>query len=446
MLTHGRDENSIVIRPVKRRIKFLPHPAISMVLASQLLIVAPTAIAGTTFGTYDARTLAMGTTSVASAHNGNAQFYNPALLAFNDEIEERTQDARFYFPLLTSQLSESAITMEDVSQGDPEQLISRAINDFNAIPGPASAQAVIDATASFDASLADLDGEDLFADIYIGTGGGEAGLFKGAGFFFGARVLAGGQSTATTDDRAILAAYQEGLTFIASNGSQGVAHPELFDANGALIDPNNDFDTTVSAAGAVVKEAGVAMSRQIQLFGQPIAAGITVKAQTIETFEDVERLVDDRIHVDANSKFHAGLNFDIGFAKLYGENLRVGLAIKDVIPRNYRTSQSTSIRFRPRARIGAAYQLDRLQLSGDIDITRNEPIGTEDPTQEVAVGAEWGLDAIKVRVGYRHDFQGNRDGVASVGAGATWNRLVLDLAIAASGDAKSAAMQIGIAF
>ncbi len=388
----------------------------------------------------------MGSSAVASANNGNAQFYNPALLAFNTEIEERTQDARFYFPLLFSQLSESALTIEDISRGDPELSISRAIDDFNASPDAVSAQSVIDATAGFDASLAELDGEDLFADIYIGMGGGEAGLFKGAGFFFGARVLAGGQSSATVEDRALLAAYQEGLRFIASNGTQGVAHPELFDANGALIDPIADFDSTVSASGAIVKEAGVAMSRQIQLFGSPIAAGITVKAQTIETFEDVERIIDDRIHVDANSKFHAGLNFDIGFAKQYGENLRVGLAVKDVIPRNYRTSQSTMVRFRPRARIGAAYQLDHVQFSGDVDITRNEPIGTEEPTQEIALGAEWGLEPVKLRAGYRHDFRGNRDGIASIGAGTAWNRLVVDFAVAASGDAKSAAMQFGIAF
>lgn len=388
----------------------------------------------------------MGSTSVASATNGNAQFYNPALLAFNTEIEERTQDARFYFPLLMSHLSESALTIDDVASDDPEQLISRSIDDFNADPGALTARSAANAVASFDASLASLENEDLFADIYVGTGGGEAGLFKGAGFFFGARILAGGESAITTEDRALLSAYQEALTFIASNGTQGVAHPELFDANGALIDPNDDFNSTASASGAIIKEAGVAMSRQIGLFGGSIATGITIKAQTIEAFEDVERIVDDRIHVDANSKFHAGLNFDIGFAKQYGEKLRVGLAVKDVLPRDYRTSQTAVVRFRPRARLGAAYQLARVQFSGDIDINRNKPMGTEKPTQEAGIGAEWGFNLIKLRAGYRYDILGNRDGVASAGAGVVWNRLVVDLAIAGSGDAKSAAMQFGIAF
>lgn len=421
------------------------HLLLTLLVSHQLLVSLP-AVAGTTFGIYDARTLAMGSSAVASANNGNAQFYNPALLAFNTEIEERTQDSRFYLPLLIPQLSESAITIEDLSRDDPGQSISRAIADFNANPDAVSAQSVVNATSSLDASLADLDGEDLFADAYIGMGGGEAGLFKGAGFFFGARGLAGGQSTVTAADRSLLAAYQEGLTFIATNGTQGIAHPELFDANGALIDPDDAFDSTVSASGAVVKEAGVAMSRQIQLLGRPIGAGITIKVQTVNTFEDVERIVDDRISVDQNSDFDTSLNFDIGFATEYGEHLRVGLAVKDVIPRNYRTSQSTIVRFRPRARIGAAYQLDRLQLSGDIDITRNEPIGNEEPTQEIAIGAEWGFEAFKLRAGFRQDFLGNRDGIVSAGVGTSWDRLVFDVAVAASGDAKSAAMQFGIAF
>ncbi|MGI9262926.1 MAG: conjugal transfer protein TraF, partial [Woeseiaceae bacterium] len=238
--------------PIEFSSQFWPRAVLSALLVSPSLMLPMPAMAGTTFGSYDARTLAMGSTSVASATNGNAQFYNPALLAFNTEIEERTQDARFYFPLLISHLSESAITMDDIARQDPELLISRAIDEFNVNPNQQSARSVVNAVASFDASLADLEDEDLFADIYIGTGGGEAGLFQGAGFFFGARILAGGESAVTAEDRALLETYQEGLTFIASNGTQGVAHPELFDANGQLIDPNNAFNSTASASGAIV--------------------------------------------------------------------------------------------------------------------------------------------------------------------------------------------------
>lgn len=411
------------------------------------LALTPQAYAGTAFGIYDARTLAMGGASVASANNDNAQFYNAALLAFNEEIEERTQDSRFLFPLIIPQVAESAITIEDLSQDDPIGAMARAVRDFNAMPDAMAARAVVDVASNLDAALADIDGEDLFADIYFGLGITEPGKFQGAGFFMGTRLLAGGKPTVTPTDRALLATYQEGLTFIASDGTQGTEHPELFDANGALIDPGSSFDSTVSAAGAIVTEAGVAMSRQLTLFGQPVAAGFSFKVQRIDTFEDANRIVDDRIDPQSNSDYDGAVNFDVGLVKAIGERWRLGLAIKDIIPRNYDTSLDSAIRLRPRARLGAAYQAGRLQLAADIDLTRNEPLSTERPTQELAVGAEWAFSSpLRLRAGFRHDIHGNRDSVVSLGVGTLWRRLAVDVAYAGSRDARAAALQFGVAF
>ena len=412
-----------------------------------MMALSAPATAGTAFGIYDARTLAMGGASVASANNDNAQFYNAALLAFNEEIEERTQDSRFLFPLLIPQAAESAITIEELSQDDPTGAMTRAVNDFNAISDATTAQAVVDVASNLDTALAELDGEDLFADGYFGLAISEPGKFQGAGFFMGARLLAGGQPTVSEADRAILAAYQEGLTFIASDGAQGAPHPELFDANGALMDPGNDFDSTVSAAGAIIAEAGVAMSRQVHVFGQALAAGFSFKVQRIDTFEDTERIVDDRIDPQNNSDYYGAVNFDVGFVKAIGERWRVGLAVKDIIPHNYSTSLDSTIRLRPRARLGAAYQTGGLQIAADVDLTQNEPLSSEGPTQELAIGAEWAFSSpVKMRAGYRYDMQGNRDGIVSLGVGTLWKRLAVDIAYAGGSDAKAAALQFGVAF
>lgn len=403
--------------------------------------------AGTAFGIYDARTLAMGGASVASANNDNAQFYNAALLAFNKEIEERTQDSRFLFPLIIPQVAESAITIEDLSQDDPVGAMTRAVTTFNAAPGALAAQAVVDVASNLDATLADIDGEDLFADIYFGLGISEPGRFQGAGFFMGTRLVAGGKPSVTTTDRELLAAYQEGLTFVASDGTQGTAHPELSDANGALIDPGSSFDSTVSAAGAIVTEAGVAMSRQLRLFGTELAAGFSFKVQRIDTFEDTERIVDDRIDTQRNSDYDGAVNFDVGLVKAVGDHWRLGLAVKDIIPHNYDTSLGSVIRLRPRARLGAAYQAGNLQLAADIDLTESEPLSVERPTQELAIGAEWAFSSpVKVRAGFRYDIQGNRDSIVSLGVGTLWRRLAVDVAYAASRDARAAALQFGVAF
>ena len=425
----------------------LPRSILFALSTCCMIVLYSPAIAGTTFGIYDARTLAMGGASVASANNSNAQFYNAALLAFNEEIEEKTQDSRFLFPLLIPRVSESAITLEDLSQDDPIQAMTRAVSNFNIEPDEMGAQVVVDVAANLDAALAELDGEDLTSDIYFGLAVSEPGKFQGAGFFLGTRLLVGGQSTITAADRAVLAAYQEGLTFVASGGAQGTEHPEIFDANGMLIDPGGDFDSTVSAAGALITEAGHAMSRQMHLFGHPIAAGFSFKVMRIDAFEDVERIVDDRIDTERNSEYHGNINFDVGVVKEIGERWRVALAVKDIIPHNYETSLGTPIRLRPRARIGAAYLAGRFQIAVDADLIENEPLGSERPTQEVALGSEWFFKSpLKFRAGYRQDIRGNRDGVASLGVGTVWRRLAVDVALAGGSDARAAALQFGYVF
>jgi hypothetical protein len=425
----------------------LRRPTPVTLIACTLLILSSQVSAGTSFGIYDARTLAMGGASVASANNDNAQFYNSALLAFNEEVEEKTRDSRFLFPMLVPQISESAFTIEELAQDDPTGTISRAVRDFNAAPDAANALLVVDAMALLDDALADLEDEDIFSDIYVGLAVSEPGKLQGAGFFFGARVLAGGRSDVTAEDRELLAAYQEGLTFIATDGAQGVARPELFDANGALINPIDDFDSSVGAIGVVLTEAGVAMSRQLELFGQPIAAGLSFKVQRADAFEDVERVVDDRVSTRRNNEYHANVNFDVGLVREFGERWRVGLAVKDIIPQDYDTALGTTIRMRPRARIGAAYQVGRFQVAADVDLNQNEPLGSEQATQEVAVGAEWAFGApVKIRGGYRHDLEGRRDDILSFGVGTVWKRLALDLAYAGSDDTRAAALQFGIVF
>jgi len=411
------------------------------------LILAPPAFAGVAFGIYDARTLAMGGASVASSNNDNAQFYNSALLAFNDDIEERTQDSRFLFPVLVPQIADSAFTVEEIARDDLSGAASRAIDLFNADPSAANAQFIVDITANLDASLAAIDGEDLFADVYVGLAISEPGQFQGAGFFLGTRLLAGGAATVSATDRALLAAYQEGLGFIASGGTLGAAHPELFDANGALFDPGNNFDSTASAVGVSITEVGVAMSRQLRLFGHPVAAGFSFKALRVDTFEDEQRVVVDRIDVNRNSETKSAVNFDLGFARDFGNSWRVGLAVKDIIPRNYETTLGTVVRLRPRPRIGARYKVGGLQVSADADLIRGQLLGGERPTQEAAVGAEWSLHMpIKLRAGYRQDIQFNRSGIVSVGVGTLWKRLAVDLAYAGGADTTAGALQFGIAF
>lgn len=425
-----------------------PCRSLVVVLTASLTFVASSpSQAGTSFGVYDARTLAMGSVAVASANNDNAQFYNSALLAFNDQFEEKTRDARFLFPIIVPQLAESTISIGRLAFDDPAESISLAVDNFNAMPDTQSAQRVINVTSQLDAALADIDDEDVFADIYVGLAVSEPGKFQGAGFFLGRRVIAAGRPSETATDRALLAAYREGLDFIASGGSRGAEHPELFDANGALIDPGANLDSTVAAVGVEMTEVGIAMSKQMRLFGFAVAGGISIKVLDIATFEDVERIVDDRPRSDQKTVSDVGINLDVGLAKDFGEYWRVGLAVKDIIPHSHETAFGTDIRFQPRPRAGLAFRTSGLQIAADIDLIPNETLGDESATQDAAVGAEWMPGSLlRFRAGYRHDLQGNRSGAMSVGFGTVWKRLAVDLAYSDGSDSRAAALQFGIVF
>jgi hypothetical protein len=412
-----------------------------------ILLWASVSAAGTAFGVYDARTLAMGGAAVASADTSNAQFYNSALLAFNEEIEEETRDSRLLVPLLSPQISRSAFEAEEIVSEDLGQDISRAVDAFNAAPGAQTAQAVVDASVLLDRAATRLDDEDIFGDVYAGFSISEPGKYQGAAFFLGVRLIGGGAADVADADLALLDDYQEGLAFVASNGARGSAQPQLFDANGELLDPVDSISSTSEATGVAITELGVSIAQQMQLFGYPVAAGVSFKMMDVRTFEDVERLIDDRIDVEGNEESKVSFNMDAGIAKEFGERWRVGLAIKDIIPYTYQTSIGTSVRLRPRPRAGAAYHVGGFQLAADVDLIANEPLGNERQTQEAAFGAEWApVELIRLRAGFRADLRGSRDSIVSVGAGLVWRRLAVDVAYAEGPDLQAAALQFGLVF
>lgn len=420
------------------------HAVRALLLACLLCSAAE---AGTPFGIFDARTLAMGGTAAASANTDNAQFYNPALLAFNEEIEERTRDSRFLLPILAPQLSKSAFDAEEIVSDDLGEDLSRAIDAFNAAPNAGTAGDAAAAAGSLRRAAARLDDEDLFGDIYVGMALSEPGKFQGAGFFLGARFIAGGRTDVRAEDLDALAAYEEGLEFVASGGTAGAARPELFDAGGSLIDPVDGLESSAAAAGVSITEVGVAIGENFDVRGKPLAAGATFKMLDIDTFEDVERLVEDRIDVDRNEESVVRFNLDLGLAREFGERWRVGLAVKDAIPYNVETSLGNKIRLRPRPRAGLAYTADKLQVALDVDLINNEALANERATQEAAVGLEWSpLDGLRVRTGVRGDVRGVRDPVSSVGLGFVLKRLALDVAYAEGGDLRAAALQLGLVF
>lgn len=410
-------------------------------------LFASRALGGVAFGIYDARTLAMGGAAVASASNDNAYFYNAALLAFNDDIEERTRDSRILLPILAPQLSRSSFDVEEIASEDLGADLSGAIESYNAAPGGDTAGEAAIAATALRRAVADLEGDDLFGDIYVGLAVSEPGKRRGAGFFLGTRFVAGGVNTVAAQDLETLAAYEEGLRFLASNGTDGAARPELFDGNGTLIDPVDGFESTAAASGVSITEVGVAVASNIAFRGSPLAAGISFKVLDVDTFEDTERLVDDRIDVSRNEESKVRLNVDLGVAKDLSARWRLGIAVKDAIPYDFETSLGSKIRLRPRPRAAVAYAVGRVQTSFDLDLVEVKPLANERATQDAALGVEWAAhERVKLRAGLRADLRGGREPVASAGLGVVFRRLAVDIAYAEGDDLRAAAVQLGLVF
>ena len=398
------------------------------------------------FGVFDARTLSMGGTAVAGHNNKHALLYNPALLAFNNEFEEKNLEGRVHFPMFVGQVSQSLIDLEEFNRDDLDGALSQAATNFNAQRTPEAAGVAAMAASDMRNTLQDIRGEDLLADGFFGFAVAEPSRLEGGGVFMGVRVIGGGRSNVTDADLALLSEYVDGLNFVASGGTVGAPQPQLFDASGNLIDPNGNFDSSLNGRGAAIAEVGIAMSKLIRLAGRPIALGISPKVMSVDTFDETSRIVDGRLGSGENSITHASFNLDVGAAMDFGKRYRVGLSIKDAIRRRWQTEAGTEVELSPRARIGFAAKFGSFSAGLDVDIVTSDPIADEFPVQDTAFGVEWDVrNWVSIRGGYRHDLEGNRDGIVSVGIGVRIKRWYVDVGYARGGNLQGGALQFSYA-
>lgn len=399
------------------------------------------------FGIYDARTMAMGGTAVASAKSANAVFYNPALLSMYDVRKEKANNSRFGFPLLTAQVSDAAREASALDTDDLDTRLAEAVVAFNANPSPGSAAVALAAVQDIQGVLAGLADEDLIVDATAALVIGVPGKREGGSFFVGSRLVGGGLADVSEADRQLLDAYVEGLSFIATQGAQGSPRPDLFDANGDLIDPGNNLNSSAEARGAIINEIGVAFSKEFSIFAHPVALGLTPKIVVVKAAESRSQLVADGVSVSENGLEHEMLNLDFGAVYEWNRHYRFGLALKDVYPRDYATGLGGDVRIRPRLRAGGMYHAGALRLAVDIDLIRNLPVGTESENQEIGAGVEWGVFGDwMLRGGYRLNVADGGSGIASAGISIPVFNTAFEFAYGKGPDREAAAFQFGFAF
>lgn len=433
-----------------------------------LLVSLSSPVFAISYGVYDSRALAMGGAATAIGTHAQAAFYNPALLAFHEQEEEAGRDGRVYLPTLVAQVSEGTQSAIDAVEDKLDTQLSHAIDQFNNAPVQTTAGLIRDVATDLRDVLDDIADDDLSLDSFIGFNISEPSNREGGGFYFGARVIAGGVAHVSDTDRALLGDYINAMGQIAAGADPATvaaAYPHLINSRGQLLDPTATLTSNADVSALVVSEWGMAMAKQFEWRGHTIAFGITPKFMRVDAFRDTADFNDNLDSVDeAEDEFkdtqqtHLTLNADLGIAATFADHYRVSLTVKDAVKKHFSTQQKPdpvtgepapdlSVTLSSRARMGLGYVSDKFSVGLDCDLAESTPMASEAGTRELSLGAEYVLfDSLALRAGYRNDQTGLHENMASAGIGYRWKRFVVDAAYASGGDYRAGGLQLGWTF
>lgn len=399
------------------------------------------------YGIYDARGLAMGGATVATASWHSAQYYNAALLAFHDEREEDTRHGRVVFPNVVIQADNVVEDVVNAANDDLDQRLGGAVSTFNAAPSAATAAQTADLARELDSLLDDLANEDVNMDAVVSFSVSEPSLLEGGAFYFGVRTLGLGTSTIPPEDSALLERYILALDTVADGGAPTDIPAELLDANGNLIDPTEQLTSTVDVGGVVISEWAVAVAKQFDVFDQALAIGVTPKVIRVDVFRETTNFDTDELDFLGSQRTYVGLNADVGIALEMFGHYRIGFAVKDIIPEEFETDDGLLLKLNPRPRMGFAYVNDWLTLGLDVDVIENEAMAAEAPTQETSLGlAISPFEALELCLGYRQDMTGLRDDVIAGGVAYQFKGMAFELSYATGSTSTGAGLQLGWVF
>lgn len=432
------------------------------------LIAAQPALA-IDYGVFDARALAMGGTTLAVGDTAQAQYYNPALLAFHSGDEDKTRDGRTYFPTMVVQATDTIDAAIDAVDDELDTKLSSAINAYNGVQSSANAASISASSNDLREVLDKIANKDVAINSFFGLSVSEPSEREGGAFYIGARVIGAGTSSITETDLNLLDDYIAAADALASGATpQAVAaqYPHLVNANGSLRDLTPTLSSSADVSALAISEWGMAAAKEFSFWGQAVSFGITPKLMRVDAYRDQANFnnvnsntVNAQLDEFSDTKStHITFNADFGIAAIIAKHYRVGIAVKDTFAKDFTTQQSVDpitglarpdlvVKLHPRSRMGVGYVNERLSIGLDYDLQESTPMANEAPSQDLSLGAEYRLfDGLALRLGYRQDQTGLRDNASSAGIGYRWRRFVMDIAYSESADMKAGGLQLGWTF
>ena len=206
--------------------------------------------------------------------------------------------------------------------------------------------------------------------------------------------------------------------------------------------------------GSFRTEIGLAMAREFEFSGRTVSVGITPKIQNLEILDlavNAELSDDFEDQIDSDNRFtDDNINFDLGASTMVSENLRVGLAARNLMGGTFAgLSGSYNYKLDPALTTGIAYTSGPLTLAADLDLTtttRFQEIDSDD-SQFLRLGAELKWQWAQLRAGYILDLEDNYSNMATAGIGfSPFGVMHLDLAGAVGENSYGGSLALSFTF
>jgi hypothetical protein len=227
--------------------------------------------------------------------------------------------------------------------------------------------------------------------------------------------------------------------------------------NGELVANDSDLKSEIQLVGVGIAEVGLTVSRVFNIKNHDISFGLTPKLQSISIYDYTHPLDGkqrdengnvvtdvngDPVEVDFESdnftdskKDYSTFNVDLGAAYQFGaeKQFQAGLVIKNLIGDDYESTNGQVVTISPMMRAGVSHRTSWTKVAFDLDITENDPVAFEDPTQYAAIGAElnvWRI--VQLRAGYRANLAGSDQDIMTAGIGLSPGAVHLDIGVMAN--------------
>ncbi|MBC8368636.1 MAG: conjugal transfer protein TraF [Planctomycetes bacterium] len=362
------------------------------------------------------REFAMGGTAVASADYLSAGFSNPALLTHYSDADD--DDWGLMLPNVYVFASDRNNLLDSIDS------FTQSFETLEDGLGGLTTQEDLDNLA---ASL------DALSDKHFIAGGG-----------FGLALAI----PSTSFSAAVVAS-----TFVEADVFMNIDPDDRDRIEDAVLDiPSLGSEAVL--LGSFRTEIGLAMAREFEFSGRTVSLGITPKIQNLEILDLVvnAELSDDlEDQIDSDNRFtDDNINFDLGASTMISENLRVGLAARNLMGGTFAgLSGLYNYKLDPALTTGIAYTSGPLTLAADLDLTtttRFQEIDSDD-SQFLRLGAELKSQWAQLRAGYILDLEDNYSNMATAGIGfSPFGGMHLDLAGAVGENSYGGSLALSFTF